>query len=156
MRSSCSLSHLTQFCGTFCGHVSWQVTCLRLIKQSPRLHCGHLCSRVSIFFKPELAKTKTGKRQVQVCGWGWWNPTYPKMVSFVPLLYSTHLPLKVSRDTFHFPWNVNFLFSVLRMVQGEAKTPKNNGVFHGKFCLFTCPKDRYFSWKMNIRMSSDS
>ena len=49
--------------------------------------------------------------------------------------------------------NANFLFSVFRVVQGEAKNTKNNGVFQGKFCIFTCPKDWHFSWKMNTRRS---
>ena len=58
-----------------------------------------------------------------------WNP-----------LYSTHLPLKVSRDTFHFPWNANFLFSVFRMVQGEAKTPKIMGCCTANFAFLPALK----------------
>ena len=50
----------------------------------------------------------------------------------------------------------NFLFSVFRVVQGEAKNTKNNGVLQGKFCIFTFPKDWHFSWKMNIRMSDQT
>ena len=49
--------------------------------------------------------------------------------------------------------HANFLFSVFRVVQGEAKTPKIMGCVQGNFCIFTCPKDWHFSWKMNIRMS---
>ena len=31
--------------------------------------------------------------------------------------------------------NANFLFSVFRVVQGEAKNTKTDEVLHGKFCL---------------------
>ena len=49
--------------------------------------------------------------------------------------------------------HANFLFSVFRVVQGEAKTPKIMGGLQGNFCIFTCLKDWHFSWEMNIRMS---
>ena len=60
---------------------------------------------------------------------------------------------KVSRDTFHFPWTRNFLFSVFRVVQGEARTPRIMGRCRAIFCFFTCPKDSHFWWKLNIKMS---
>ena len=63
------------------------------------------------------------------------------------------LHFKVSKDTFIFHENANFLFSVFREVQGEAKNTKNKGVLQGNFGIFTCPKDWHVSWKMNIRMS---
>ena len=57
---------------------------------------------------------------------------------------TTAVFVKVSRDTFHFPWTRKFSF---------CQNTKNNGVLQGNFCIFTCPKDWHFSWKMNIRMS---
>ena len=64
--------------------------------------------------------------------------------------------IKVSRDTFISHENANFPFSVFRVVQGEAKTPKINGLLQSKFCIFTCPRDWHFSWKMNIGMSDQN
>ena len=45
-----------------------------------------------------------------------------------------------------------FFFQSLEWFRVRQNT-KNNGVLQGKFCIFTCPKDWHFSWKMNIRMS---
>ena len=45
-----------------------------------------------------------------------------------------------------------FLFSVFRVVQGQAKTPKIMGCC-GANVAFTCPKNWHFSYKMNIRMN---
>ena len=73
-----------------------------------------------------------------------------------PLVWNNLWEVKVSRDTFHFPLNPNFLFSVFRLVQGEAKTPKVMGCCRANFCIFTCNKDWHFSWKMNIRMSDQN
>ena len=61
--------------------------------------------------------------------------------------------LKVSRDTFHFPWKRKFSFFSLSSGSGWGQNTKNNGVLQVKFCIFTCPKDRHFSWQMNIRLS---
>ena len=60
---------------------------------------------------------------------------------------------KVSRDTFHFPWKRKFSFFSLQSGSGWGQNTKNNGVLQGKFCIFTCPKDWHFSWKMNNRLS---
>ena len=66
--------------------------------------------------------------------------------------HSLHLDGKSRPETLFISHEqANFLFSVFRVVQGEAKTQKN-GVLQGNFCIFTCPKDWHFSWKMNIRM----
>ena len=60
--------------------------------------------------------------------------------------------LKVSRDPFHFPWKRKFSFFSLKSRSGWDQNAKYNGVLQGKFCIFTCPKDWHFSWKMNTRM----
>ena len=46
--------------------------------------------------------------------------------------------------------NANFLFSVVRVVQGEAKTPKIMGCLQGKFCIFTCLKIGTFRGKWTL------
>ena len=48
--------------------------------------------------------------------------------------------------------NANFSFSVFRVVQGGAKTPKIMGCCRA-ILHFYMPKDWHFSWKMNIRTS---
>ena len=45
-----------------------------------------------------------------------------------------------------------FFFQSLELFRVRPNT-KNNGVLQGKFCIFTCPKDWHFSWKMNTRIS---
>ena len=47
---------------------------------------------------------------------------------------------KVSRDTFISHENANFLFSVVRMVQGEAKTPKIMGCCRANFAFLPALK----------------
>ena len=49
--------------------------------------------------------------------------------------------------------NPNFLFSVFRVVQGEAKTPKIMGCCKA-LIFFTCCKDWLFSWKIRISVQS--
>ena len=53
------------------------------------------------------------------------------------------LALKVSRDTFHFPWKCKLSFSVIRVVQGEAKTPKIMGCCRANFAFLP-------AWKIGI------
>ena len=52
--------------------------------------------------------------------------------------------------------NANFLFSVFRVVQGEAKTPKIMGCCRANFAFLHALKDWHFSWKVNIRMSDQN
>ena len=50
--------------------------------------------------------------------------------------------------------NANFLFSVVRIVQGEAKTPKIMGCCRANFAFLPALKIGTFRrWKMNIRMN---
>ena len=55
--------------------------------------------------------------------------------------------IKVSRDTFHCHENANFLFSVFRVVQGEAKTPKIMGCCRANFAFLPALKIGTFSGK---------
>ena len=58
--------------------------------------------------------------------------------------------LKVSRDTFHFPWKRKFIFSIVRMVQGEAKTPKIMGCCRANFAFLPAPKIGTFRGKWTL------
>ena len=79
----------------------------------------------------------------------WRDHCFPQPFSW--FLHETGL--KVSRDTFHFPWTRKLSFFSLKGGSGWGQNTKNNGVLQGIFCIFTCPKEWHFSWKMNIRMS---
>ena len=60
-------------------------------------------------------------------------------------------PLTVSRDTFHFPWTRKFsLFSVFRVVQGEAKTPKIMGCCKAIFAFLHALKIGTFRGKWTL------
>ena len=57
------------------------------------------------------------------------------------------LSFKVSRDTFHFLWTRKFFFSVFRVVQGEAKTPKIMGCCRAVFAFLHALKIGTFRGK---------
>ena len=58
--------------------------------------------------------------------------------------------IKVSRDTFHFPWKRKFSFSVFRVVQGEAKTPKIMGCCRANFAFLHALKIGTFRGKWTL------
>ena len=58
--------------------------------------------------------------------------------------------MKVSRDTFHFHENANFLLSVSGVVQGEAKTPKIMGWCRANFALLHAQKIGTFRGKWTL------
>ena len=87
-----------------------------------------------------------------------WDYSYMYAVTLKTKVFGdyNHARVWVFRDTFHFPWKRKFSFFSFESGSGWGKNTKNNEVLQGKFCIFTCPKNWHFSWKMNIRMSDQN